>query len=678
MALIDTKIALPSTGGGVNKNGTPVITGTNGYGDYFTITGVNNTPTTPISVGNTSPVLVGGNTGNIYGDVLTPTLAPELTEPVYSPIIGSGSVGGNLLKPVDPSQYFDGSVVGTVGGGFSSGNSGGVTDEGVITKTPNADDVTFNNNGFTGTGTPQITPTNGVSGGTSSNSGTATGTGAGASTDTGTGTGDSTPTTPKDTEEKTTMSYEEYIAEQKAREEEKRQAALKEAEIYKERAAADAQASYMQNMSTYGVNAETMAQMGLTGGGYSDYLNAQAYAQKRGEMQTASANELALKQQAETKYADNILSLDGQLLAYQEAEKAEKEQYAKSVYNTLWEAVQDPNTTYTADSIKAIAEKAGLSDEDISTLTGMLDSTLAKKAADEKKAQDDKAAAEEEQKATYSAGIKSDAMAQIEANGGMSVEYINSLKGYGLSDADMAEVIKYNQKYTYNSYKSAITGGYTVNTSDIDTAYNDGLLDATQYNSLKSEWNKSIDTSTSFFKYNGETISYDDAKKAIENLSNNAWATSETKKAVESSFMRVYAQDIAKNSIVSGLSSKKVQSSYVDIYADNFKSSQFGDYADGDEQDALVAAYIRAAQNGEIPVGKVCEFNYGEAWNDHGYYVYIGDGVFVKYDDAGTLSSGTIYYPFGFKKGTGYRITKSDDYGKWAGGGAGGGGGGVR
>ena len=55
MALIDTKIALPSTGGGVNKNGTPVITGTNGYGDYFTITGVNNTPTTPISVGNTSP-----------------------------------------------------------------------------------------------------------------------------------------------------------------------------------------------------------------------------------------------------------------------------------------------------------------------------------------------------------------------------------------------------------------------------------------------------------------------------------------------------------------------------------------------------------------------------------------------------------------------------------------------
>ena len=504
MALIDTKIALPSTGGGVNKNGTPVITGTNGYGDYFTITGVNNTPTTPISVGNTSPVLVGGNTGNIYGDVLTPTLAPELTEPVYSPIIGSGSVGGNLLKPVDPSQYFDGSVVGTVGGGFSSGNSGGVTDEGVITgRLPNADDATFNNNGFTGTGTPQITPTNGVSGGTSSNSGTATGTGAGASTNTGAGTGDSTPTTPTDTEEKTTMSYEEYIAEQKAREEEKRQAALKEAEIYKERAAADAQASYMQNMSTYGVNAENMAQMGLTGGGYSDYLNAQAYAQKRGEMQTASANELALKQQAETKYADNILSLDGQLLAYQEAEKAEKEQYAKSVYNTLWEAVQDPNTTYTADSIKAIAEKAGLSDEDISTLTGMLDATQAKKVEDETKAEEEQAAAKEEEKATYSAGLKSEAMATIEANGGMSVEYINSLKGYGMSDADIAEVVEYNNKYIFNASVSTLNtakaNGDIATMESIltqaDNYYKDGQMTAERYQELYSIYSTySVDT----------------------------------------------------------------------------------------------------------------------------------------------------------------------------------------
>lgn len=656
MALIDTKIALPSTGGGTKKNGTPVITGTNTYGDYFTIGGGNSIP--PISVGNTSPVIVGGTSGNIYGDVLTPTLPTEPVSPIYTPVIGGGNslvgggsvIGGNLVKPVDPSQYFDGGVVGTVGGGFSGGNKGGVTDEGVIVGgLPNADDATFDNGGFKGTGVPFTPPASGGSGGVS-NGGTTTGTGAGTST------GDSTPTTPTDTKPETgetsTMTYEQYIAEQKAREEEKRQAALKEAEIYKERAAADAQASYMQNMSTYGVNAETMAQMGLTGGGYSDYLNAQAYAQKRGEMQTASANEAVMKQQAESKYADNILSLDGQLVAYKEAEKAEKEQYAKSVYNTLWEAVQNPNTTYTADSIKAIAEKAGISETDIATLTGMLDSTLAKKAEDDKKAEEEKAAAEEEQKATYSAGLKSDAMAQIEANGGMSVEYINSLKGYGLSDEDMAEVVVYNQKYTYNSYKSAITGGYTVNTSDIDTAHNDGLLDDTQYNSLKTEWNKSIDTSTSFFKYNGETISYDDAKTAYNAVCNNSWASAETKKALDSSFKRVYATDIAKTLVDSDL----VESKTVDIYSTSYKSSNWGDFTDINDADSGQGKYIKALEKavkeGKIKEGQLVAANYGAVWDDCGIFVYIGDGVFVQYDyddEPKDDVKALMYFPDGYK-----------------------------
>ena len=541
MAVITRKIQLPTTGnnntGGLYGQFTPTIGNTGG---------TNNAPTSSIGAGSLPPIIIGGGNSpsGSYGAGLTPELPSSITQPVYTPIIGGGSVGGGVsVKPVDPSQYFDGGVVGTVGGGFSGGNKGGVTDEGVITgRLPNADDVTFDNNGFKGTAPTFVPPASGGSGSVS-NGGTTTGTGAGA----GTSTGDSTPTDTKpETAETSTMTYEQYIAEQKAREEEKRQAALKEAEIYKERAAADAQASYMQNMSTYGVNAENMAQMGLTGGGYSDYLNAQAYAQKRGEMQTASANEAAMKQQAESKYADNILSLDGQLVAYKEAEKAEKEQYAKSVYNTLWEAVQDENTTYTPESIRAIAEKAGLSEEDISTLTGMLDNTLAKKAENEKQAETEK----EEEKATYSAGVKSEAMAQIEANGGMSLEYINSLKAYGLSDADMQEVVKYNQKYTYNSYKSAInsyksaiTGGYTVNTSDIDTAYSDGLLDGTQYNSLKSEWNKSIDTS-SFFKYEGGTMSYADAKIAKDNLFKHPWATDETKNAIEHLFKQVYRADI--------------------------------------------------------------------------------------------------------------------------------------
>ena len=237
-------IQLPTTGnngtGGLYGQFTPTMGNTGG----ISIVGSNNAPTAPVGAGSLQPITIGGNgAGGAYGDFLTPTLPTTPTNPVYTPIIGGGNslvgggsaIGGNLVKPVDPSQYFDGGVVGTVGGGFSGGNKGGVTDEGVITgRLPNADDVTFDNNGFKGTGATFVPPASGGSGSVS-NGGTTTGTGAGA----GTSTGDSTPTDTKtDTEETGTMTYEEFIAEQKAREEEKRQAALKEAEIYKERAAA--------------------------------------------------------------------------------------------------------------------------------------------------------------------------------------------------------------------------------------------------------------------------------------------------------------------------------------------------------------------------------------------------------------------------------------------------------
>ena len=85
----------------------------------------NNTPTAPIDAGSLQPITIGGNsTGGIFG---------------------GGLGGGNLAKPVNPSQYFDGSVVGTVSGGFSGGNKGGVTDEGVVKAPSNVENSTFNN-----------------------------------------------------------------------------------------------------------------------------------------------------------------------------------------------------------------------------------------------------------------------------------------------------------------------------------------------------------------------------------------------------------------------------------------------------------------------------------------------------------------------------------------------------
>lgn len=479
------------------------------------------------------------------------------------------------------------------------------------------------------------------------------------------------PTVEKEKEIKTkepeTMTYETYIAEKKAREEEKRQAALKEAEIYKERAAADAQASYMQNMSTYGVNAETMAQMGLTGGGYSDYLNAQAYAQKRGEMQTASAKEAAMKQQAESKYADNILSLDGQLVAYQEAEKAEKEQYAKSVYNTLWDAVQDPNTTYTADSIKAIAEKAGLSENDIATLTGMLDSTLAKKVENDKKTEEEKATAEKDAFETTSANTTSATISYIVANGGGQAEYIESIKDT-LTEDDYKKLVTQNQKSTYEYYTVALNSGNNISTSEVDTLYKNGNLSDQQYNDIKALWNdtKGKADNYGFVDLSGNALSYEDAKKLLDTVKASTWHNDVNKKAIESMFMRQYAEKIGEELSKNGGCTSKT----VDIYASNFKTTNFGDYRDmgksGTWQEKYAQAIVADAKAGKIQAGQYVIMNYGNTRDIDCVFIYIGDGLFQKCDK--DLSEGyangrselnkdiSFYVPSGYKLNVGQNV----------------------
>ena len=259
------------------------------------------------------------------------TQKPNLTSTPEGSTIGGSTGSKPNLPPLN-----SGGTGASGGTGVSGGTYGANID--TITSTPEGSTI----GGSTGS-KPNLPPLN--SGGNDS-------------------TGDNTPTAPSDTEEMGTMTYEEFIAEQKAREEEKRQAALKEAEIYKERAAADAQASYMQNMSTYGVNAETMAQMGLTGGGYSDYLNAQAYAQKRSDMQAADRNELALKQQAETTYGDNIAALNKDLFTYQETQKTNKQ----TGYNTLLGYAMDVNSGMTEETIRVMAKNIGLSEEEIQSI----------------------------------------------------------------------------------------------------------------------------------------------------------------------------------------------------------------------------------------------------------------------------------------------------------------------
>ena len=171
--------------------------------------------------------------------------------------------------------------------------------------------------------------------------------------------------------------------------------AQRQAEVAREREIADSRSSYEQNKATYGTNAEQMADMGLAGSGYSDYINSQAYATQRAEQQNANANaettkqnaqyaadqaKLAAEQQAnsdklnaELNYAENMANNDAAIAQYkqqkEEEAKAKKEQEEaerKAYYAELLGYAN--NGSYTQEQLAQLGAQYGLSEEQLKSL----------------------------------------------------------------------------------------------------------------------------------------------------------------------------------------------------------------------------------------------------------------------------------------------------------------------
>lgn len=687
MTVYNQNITWPGTSGSNNKKknpSTPILTEQNTYGDYFNSLGNTSTPT--ISDPNIKPAASSGNIGNTYGDILTPNELTAPTTPIYTPVfggenslvgnsvVGGGSaIGGNLVKPVDPSQYFDGGVVGTVGGGFSGGNKGGVSDEGIIAENPKVDNSTFNTNVGNG-GSVAVSPTvskkpetqqnipNSGNEITTGNTGTKVDTNVSVNESTGVveqkpvtapTTPTTTPTTDAKTEETPVMTYEEYIAEQKAIEEEKRKAALKQAQVYKERAAADAQASYMQNMSAYGVNAENMAKMGLTGGGYSDYLNAQAYAQKRDDMQVASATELAMKQQAETTYADGIAALNKEKFAYQQSEKQNK----TNAYNSLLGYAMDANSGLTEESIRSMAKNIGLSEEEIQSIINTMNT------------------AQSTAKNEYANNALTALIADLQnpnAYGNYSEAGIRALgKQWGWTDEQIqqavdiwndtkkgAEVSLDGESEDTSQYSaSAVIDGVRNGTYDnysreglheLCLQYrNKGYMTDTEVKQVMDEYDRryayaegKISTDEYYNAANGDQV----AQEVVGNVLNYDTFNSESKDRAN----KIMNSMISKYGITEvGIG---VFGKTIDIKREPFDVIQLGDFKDNDDpnsgQGKYTQALLKDEKSGKIKEGQLVRFNYGNVNGDTGTYVYIGNGVFVSITDGSTVAqiNGRNYY----------------------------------
>ena len=272
------------------------------------------------------------------------------------------------------------------------------------------------------------------------------------------------------------------------------------ADVQLEKDIADARTSYQQQLATYGKQAEKLGSMGLTGSGYSDYLNSQAYSQMRSDIQAA-------KGRAETA-------------------KREEATYSKNLYNDLLTGAN--NGTYTAEALETLA--ADYSEPERQALIDAANK--------------------------YKTNQQHVIDAELAANTGDTKGYIDALEKSGAISGDTATQ-KRNEYYqnNYNAYASDVSSGLVTDTSEIDRAYESGKfgdVGSTEtlnyYNQLKTKYNEGVVVNDSMFKSSSGTLmSKSEAEKILNKYKNDKWIDPAKMEQIQKLYDKTYSVKTVKN-----------------------------------------------------------------------------------------------------------------------------------
>lgn len=385
--------------------------------------------------------------------------------------------------------------------------------------------------------------------------------------------------------------YQQYFEEEKKALEEQRNQALQDAKLYEERAAADAQSAYAQNRATYGANAEQLSQMGLTGGGYSDYLNAQAYAQKRSDIQSAGAKRADLESQAQATYSAGIAALN--------KEQADLEQKKQDEYAAYLTDLQNATNyaNYTEDGIIALGNQKGWTASQVAEAVKVWNAA--------KKANEIESEVGDGNDATqYSATAYINAIRNGQYAGTREELYEACLQnrnaGY-MTEPEVAEVMK-----QYDNWK----------------AYKDGKISADVY-------------------YNA--IAGDEA--AQNTMNNVSDQKTFNENAINMAISTLQSLGLSENEAKHATKGKKV----VNTNTGTVTVGSFGNYQDNDKQDAYWDALKK--ELGNVQVGQFIKPNYGSSGLVRGdeFFLCVAPGVFVSFKGDLSVAQSKLYIPSGYK-----------------------------
>lgn len=154
--------------------------------------------------------------------------------------------------------------------------------------------------------------------------------------------------------------YEEYLNSLKTNANDIYDQTVKNAERNRQRAVLEAGNQYNSSRAISGANAEALSQMGLTGSGYSRYLDSQAYAQKQGAINSAYQNEQSAVNQAQAAKDTAYLTAEGLYADYLAQREANKQTAYNDIYGKL--------STYSFNDIERLGTEFGLDAPQIEAL----------------------------------------------------------------------------------------------------------------------------------------------------------------------------------------------------------------------------------------------------------------------------------------------------------------------
>lgn len=406
---------------------------------------------------------------------------------------------------------------------------------------------------------------------------------------------------------------------------------LANAEQAKQQALLNAQTQYKEFINPYGTVANQQAALGLQNGGYSEYLQGQAY---QGMLNTQN--------QARSDYSKTQQSLYSDYMGNMAKYNQEQQNKADAVAAAKADLLNNIGNYTSEEALGAALDALGITDA--AERQSIIDQWKTAKAEKDAKVQGDN-------NLTMQAIIDGTADVppteeNIQAAGtqlGLSQEEIESWKEK-LRNKQYAENINPNGDWSADDWEKFFDDARYETLSPeqkeaADKDYSNLIAQASGYDANTGA------TTTYFTNANGQ-MAKGDAEKLLNETMNDPHLSQTLKDAIKKEYENTYLKgqkvenveyvNKAKGYDLPKWTEVKDNATVVDVNNEAFVLNEFGIFNDtvsGEgEQNKYLNAIISAAKANQIPDGSVVIVNYGRNEGDVDAFIYVGDGKFVKLD----------------------------------------------